>query len=80
MIFDYRTITFFGASFQKLLLITQFVTFLEIYIPALQPHYVLLHMVWASLISLAATMRILILVYFPPGTKRFQFPGCAPPT
>ncbi len=36
------------------------------------------HSVWASLGSLAATTRILVLVYFPPGTKMFQFPGCAP--
>ena len=33
--------------------------------------------VWASPRSLAATSGILVLVYFPPGTKMFQFPGCA---
>jgi hypothetical protein len=73
--FDYRAITFFGVSFQKLHLFINFLTVLEIYVFNLQPHCIATP-VWASLISLAAILRI-FLFSFPVGTERFHFPTCA---
>ena len=75
--FDYKAITFFGVAFQQLNLLLSFVTLLEIYVSVLLPRMVLLPSVWASPFSLAATCGILILVYFPPGTEMFHFPGYA---
>ena len=82
VIFEYETITPYGSSFQKILLTTKFVThpFYKRGDVVLQPLTYSIagtHSVWASLGSLAATTRMLDLVYFPPGTKMFQFPGCA---
>ncbi len=82
MHFGYRAITSYGASFQKLLLYMRFVTHPSIKwryrLTTPRVTYCYAHSVWASPRSLAATSGMLFLVYFPPGTKMFQFPGCAP--
>ena len=70
-IFDYRIITFFDSSFQMIRLMSFFVTPYRVsYNPNKQA-------CWFGLpVSLAATKGIEFLS-LPPGTKMFQFSGCA---
>ena len=71
-IFDYRIITFFDSSFQMIRLMSSFVTPYRV---SYNPEQASL-LVWALPVSLAATKGIEF-SFSSPGTKMFQFSGCA---
>ena len=67
--FVYRTITYYGLTFQIIQLSSKFVT------PYRGPTTPVLRLVWALPFSLATTKRIDCFLSFPPVTKMFQFTG-----
>ena len=67
--FVYRTITYYGLTFQIIQLFSKFVT------PYRGPTTPVLRLVWAIPFSLATTKRIDFFLSFPPATKMFQFTG-----
>ena len=67
--FVYRTITYYGLTFQIIQLFSKFVT------PYRGPTTPVLRLVWAIPFSLATTKRIDCFLSFPPVTKMFQFTG-----
>ncbi len=82
--FAYRAITFFGRTFQSVLLENCFLTPRHRCIrapsgpatPPIQRTHAYISAVWAVSLSLAATQEIASLS-LPPGTKMVHFPGFA---
>ena len=86
LIFNYGTITLLGRAFQHIRLSNNFVTSLIINydVPALQPHSTILAPIcietkigeWFGLLRFRSPLFTkYLLVYFPPGTEMFYFPG-----
>ena len=68
LIFDYKTFTFFGIVFQ----IFHLTKIIYVYCPTTPTIY------WFRLFPFRSPLlRESFLLFFPPGTKMFQFPGFA---